>query len=1003
MNKPFFLLSVLGAAFSAGAAWYDNPVVRASVVVDSATQNSDPHYINKSADDGLLMVDLNAADITESKQTVLFSLADLKSASGEVHGLGKTVVDAFGNAWKGGAISSDLKLMIPGSGTGSATSLIETDKTSWTGGSGLYPLTFPDSHKLDGMDFGSGSNYLYSNADSGSVLYRWTLPAKPYSADANALTLSASKQTSATRIRNISVYNVNGRELVYYGEGSGTSGRVWAMDVTDANSDNWKECEIVASGAFGEFKDITNVKLSNEDSVTPILYALSDAGKLAVCQLDAKGTSLVKIVRTFLKEDICDYANVYMVGELDGKFRNFEVSKDGSFAFFVNKTVSGETSVKVVSKRAGKGGQIVHTPREVLARMTNPGTDFLGATWTVYGRAMANDGTTSLLDGQAVVTTCPSARGIGSYNDWCFVVGTAEPMETVISGLGNLPIKPGDVVFHPANDKRVALRFTPPRNGRYSMSAQFYTINPGADGTVDVTVMLNGAVLMQEEVTHNGGQGAASSVCSHENLFLTTEDNLEFVVGPGFDNNNGCDSTALTLSIVEEGKDAFESLARYDATDAVATMLANGSFVNPCTTQGATWSLKGSTWSSWRQEGTTQWDDYYTVDSLPLEGPLSTPWAEGCPTVARTDDEWCRLAVNQSGGPVQMGIGRVGVNELLVHPGGSHYPTIRFAVPTRGTYLVTAVVRHLDRYDADSFGRDGVVLGLMAGGDQIAWANICCQNGENPIALVQAQTPILDAGETIDCQIHCGAFNYNDASTLRLTFVRLEDAAWKGLDIGRAVMEQFKDKGVTTSSFTDANGGRWTTGYTPIGLDGALTPFPETGSLNDGKLSGLTADGGATWVYLLANMTGSLLPGDWLGSGDSKRSSVLTREIVIHPGTDKDPVLRAQVPQRGYYNVVLHLRDIQPYENGKGVVMRMLKNGSEMISGFWSGWWNDYSGCFEASIRLKDVYLKPSDRLDFRLTCDGDNGCDLTALRGWIVPSGKKDDVFVPGLAIIVR
>ena len=62
----------------------------------------------------------------------------------------------------------------------------------------------------------------------------------------------------------------------------------------------------------------------------------------------------------------------------------------------------------------------------------NPYTDAQGATWTVYGRTMANDGTTVPLAGQAVVTATSTAKGIGSYDGWCFVVGTAETEEKAI-------------------------------------------------------------------------------------------------------------------------------------------------------------------------------------------------------------------------------------------------------------------------------------------------------------------------------------------------------------------------------------------------------------------------------------------------------------------------------------------------------------------------------------------------------------------------------------------
>lgn len=642
--------------------------------------------------------------------------------------------------------------------------------------------------------------------------------------------------------------------------------------------------------------------------------------------------------------------------------------------------------------------------RAAADSVANPYTDAQGATWTVYGRTMANDGTTVPLAGQAVVTATPAAKGIGSYNDWCFVVGTAETEEKAISGLGSKPVRPGDLVFHPANTTRVALRFTPPRNGRYSFSAQFYTINPGANGAVDVTVMLNGGVLMQEEVRHDNGQGSASSLCAHENVFLTTGDNLEFVVGPGFgdENGNGCDSTALTLSIVEEGKDAHEALARYDANAAVAKMFGGETFVTPSDDQGATWALLGSSWSSWRNNATANWVDYHNGDNQPMKGFVDESWPWVGLQMVTNDEPWCRMAINATATPQKVGIGYVGKDDIVVHPGNSHFPTIRFTAPERGTYLVTAIARAIDRV-GDAVNRNGIVLGLMAGGDQIAYDDVCSEDGGKAIGLLQAQTPILSAGEKIDCQIHPGINNYNDTTVLRLSLVRLEDAAWKGHDLGRAVTEQFRDKAVTAGSFVDGNGGTWSTGWM-AGDSNVLNAFPQTGELNDENLKGLTYDGTASWLYLLANMTGAPLPGWFNKDCFPERSYVQMREIVFHPGADKDPVLRVQVPKRGYYNITFHVRDIQPMENSLGgVVMKLMKNGKDELSSCWAGWWKDEGGCYEASIRLKDIYLKPSDRLDFRLNCDGNNGGDLTAMRGWIVPSGKEDDVPVLGLSVIVR
>lgn len=59
----------------------------------------------------------------------------------------------------------------------------------------------------------------------------------------------------------------------------------------------------------------------------------------------------------------------------------------------------------------------------------------------------------------------------------------------------------------------------------------------------------------------------------------------------------------------------------------------------------------------------------------------------------------------------------------------------------------------------------------------------------------------------------------------------------------------------------------------------------------------------------------------------------------------------------------------------------------------WAGAWTAQENhLYEGVVQLDDVYLKRSNNIVIRLDSDGNNGNDMTALRGWLIPSGKKDD-----------
>ena len=329
MNKKTIVafLSFLSAGVALGA-WYDQPgAIKFVPLATGTSATEDPHFMNKSADDRTLLVNMQASN--DNDGPVLLDMAELADPDNDAPAMRKVFAkpSAVGGIhYKGGAISSDLGLAILGSGSATESCAFLTGEgTGWLKGANVYPVNL--GNKMDGLDFGTGSTYLYANLYPNGGIARWTVGEK------GALSDQVTKPTTSTRVRNVSVYQVNERELVYYGNGADgtTDGKVYVMDVTDVDAANWAETDlgVALSGV------ITNVKLSNEDTDAPILYALTDNGYLGVYKLAADGKSVVETIKTFEPAMLKVLSGVSATTE--AKFRNFEVTKDGSTAFLINR------------------------------------------------------------------------------------------------------------------------------------------------------------------------------------------------------------------------------------------------------------------------------------------------------------------------------------------------------------------------------------------------------------------------------------------------------------------------------------------------------------------------------------------------------------------------------------------------------------------------------------------------------------------------------------------
>jgi len=333
-------LAVAALSFSAQAEWYDNPDVKATVDVGYAG-TTDPHYLNKSADDLYLAGSLGTAYGTPFK---VWRIIDLLAKEGATPDCGyRLITRGKDPSWKGGAINHTHVIPAPGPSSEATIALNIVPGYS-------HGLSFGGT-QFDGLAFGTVGSFLYSNdLTAKNRLHRWAYPSLETGGSCTDTPFDGS---ALTRIRNVSVYNVGGRDVLFYGEGSSsaaTKGRVCAIDTSAAT---WTETTIVTTALNG---DITNVKLSGMSTETPSLYVLTDAGELAIYTLNADCLTGATLVKTLTPGEVAALCGLSAT-PTTGKFRNFEVTGGGGYAFFLYGTAAdsynpdGKTMLTVVESK----------------------------------------------------------------------------------------------------------------------------------------------------------------------------------------------------------------------------------------------------------------------------------------------------------------------------------------------------------------------------------------------------------------------------------------------------------------------------------------------------------------------------------------------------------------------------------------------------------------------------------------------------------------------------
>lgn len=354
------LASTLAATLSVAAAvpqWWEAPVLQAAVKTGFGAV-ADPHYMNKSPDDRYLVINGNSGN--NLFNVSLYDLGKLLALQGETNcqplATGRCSHDIFGGTIKGAAITSDPILGIVSSGSDTASSyglFVQPLDGTWTPGKCAFKIgTQGGNFGADSFDFSPDRRHLYSNryGHHSHLFIRWALPPPDGKSPVpGALFAECLFETPLIlRARNISHYSIDGRELIYFGEGQciATNSHPGTIAVADASTTPWTQYAPLLSDPVtfphDTSGDITCIRVSGFGTGQLYLTALCNGGLLTVYKLSPDGLTLGEKVKTFTPEQTI--ALLGMDPKADPKLRNLVVTADGTRAVFAAKVHSGDST-----------------------------------------------------------------------------------------------------------------------------------------------------------------------------------------------------------------------------------------------------------------------------------------------------------------------------------------------------------------------------------------------------------------------------------------------------------------------------------------------------------------------------------------------------------------------------------------------------------------------------------------------------------------------------------
>ena len=668
---------------------------------------------------------------------------------------------------------------------------------------------------------------------------------------------------------------------------------------------------------------------------------------------------------------------------------------------------------------------IVHdAARDLVLNTANKAvyTNFYGGVWS-FMRSSTYNGVRTLLPGVRYrIDTETDASGDNfnpqdpSHNQpiyWergpakgnsspCFSVNpSAWPdTKTFMRGDGWPAIQPGELSCHPGNttdsgNQCLALRFTVPRDGTYTVTAKAWNRNTGWTA---VALFVNGT----ERSARRAWKSSATAVVTNDFSLAAATYKAGDTIEMSIDGNNTYNSnaTGLDFRIKEEVE------AVYDASSAFLANLNSATPANPYTDAFGTWSAYFATNAA-------------SVYSVPTNAPrtllssarYTRPDKGGVMAGLARNNGLPYITANISGamatetnsaGKALTACGRAFLpGELNIFPWDPYgAATILEVRPSVGGIFDVGVSLRDMFFNDPSWDKSGANVWLLQGGEVLAKTYLSVEKGGN----YPSCTTFFFKGVRIMPQIPLAVAvdnngnNNSDGTGTFWAFIRTGD--FSATYDANAALKANMTSASPTNPFTH-NGATWTAGLCANGWKGTFSPYTVPQKRYHDWFSGWSDNDSASPFWAI-NIKGSELT-----TSDMDGNSVLgagTDMMLAHPKNDTSTTaLRFTAPADGVYSATAWLADLsydQDNDNNSiddGVDVHLVAEGHHADSAIVK-LRKLHSGQEARRLAADRIFLRKDETMTFAVGRNGAYQWDMTGSFIWIDP--ESDAASLQGVNI---
>jgi len=626
------------------------------------------------------------------------------------------------------------------------------------------------------------------------------------------------------------------------------------------------------------------------------------------------------------------------------------------------------------------GADIVHDAGLDLmmnARSANVYTNRYGGVWSFMKAEFTPDTTAGTYITSPERTLLPFVRTYDALNGFTVARGPsdgpeANPGNPVIA-VNPSPIndtvrlsnnandyfaaKPGQISIHPGDKLSAVLRFTVPRDGRYSVEAKFWHQNSGYVGMV---VLTNGAPAKAWQARLGSNHQKDIYDYSIKSASYQAGDTIEVVIDRQF--KYASNATGVKFAITEEDAEFIDLNAAFARGEVAPSYVASTNLDDKVT------SLKSGFYRS-NQAG---------FKGYSKNGGTSTtaPWI-----VTNSLDVIASEGTDKILAP----------GDIMALPDTSNCLVLR--------YVPTAAARYdvgVELYDmVNNTAKPGVTLSLRQGGLTLGSVEVSRETaGKNLSDSLVLRDVALVAGLPLDLVLDSNGGNSGDNTAIRWGLVKTGGARYDG---SVALARDLRG----TSPSNPLADGMWSMGtveYNHYG-ESDLTLFTSQQQKTTTGATGGTAKGWTSNATKFASPYWAVNMEDREVSGMGSTGYMLGKgEMVVHPQA-ADPygssTLVFTAPATGVYSAHMIARDInaQVDKEGSGVDLHIVTvnaanhqypaNGETRAEGTSE----DIPLCELAAEKL---HLRKGETVRFVVGYNGSPSCDATGVRAWV---DKEDAV----------